>query len=195
MKKIVFALLLFLALVSCGNKSGSDDPVQASLKAFLFEKYPDFENISFDTIEAVDTAYFNDELIRREKLFALRMTQDDALYKKFVQEGKQKNAQLRYDNLLQDIRIKNGLDSIRASMGDSVNDIAFIIFQFSGSAVGGDKTTYFKETLAALTPDNEVINIAPKLNELFKATGRVIPGYRQLLKNEAGNAGDLGLAE
>lgn len=195
MKKIVFVLSLFLALVSCGNKSGSDDPVEASLKAFLVEKYPEFESISFDAVEAVDTAYFDDELIRREKLFALRMKQDDALYKKFVQEGKQKNAQLRYDNLLQDIRIKNGLDSIRASMGDSVNDIAFIIFQFSGSAVGGDKTTYFKKTLAAVTPDYEVINIAPKRNELLKATGRVIPGYRQLLKNDEDNAGDLGLAE
>lgn len=195
MKKILFVLSLSLTIISCGNKAGKEDPVQAALREFLVEKYPEFEKISFDAVEAVDSSSFDDELLRREKLFSLRMKQDDALYKKFVQEGKQKNAQLRYDNLVQDIRITNGLDSIRAVMGNNVNDVAFIIYKFSGSAEGGNKTTYFKETLAAVTPDYKVINIAPKQNELFKATGRVIPGYRQLLKGDLSSVEELGLAE
>lgn len=195
MKKFLFVLPFSLIILSCGSKTVEEDSVQKALEEFLIEKYPEFEKISFDTVEAIDSSSFDDELIRREKLFSLRMKQDDALYKKFVQEGKQKNAQLRYDNFVQDIRIKNGLDSIRAVLGNNVNDVAFIIYKFTGSAEGGNKTTYFKETLAAVTPDYEVINIAPKQNELFKATGRVIPGYRQLLKADPSNAEELGLAE
>lgn len=195
MKKLVVLLSISLALVSCGNKTGKEDMLQTALKEFLAEKYPEFEKITFETIETADSSSFDEELLRREKLFALRMKQDDALYKKFVQEGKQKNAQLRYDNLVQDIRIKNGLDSIRVDMGASVNDIAFYIYKFTGNAVGGGKTTYFKGTLAAVTPDFEVINVAPKQNDLFKATGSVIPGYRQLLKGDSADADELGLAE
>lgn len=195
MKKILTILSVSLLLVSCGNGAKKSGPVQTALRQFILEKYPEFEKVTFETIEKVDSCTFDQELLRREKLFALRMKQDEGLYKKFVIEGKQKNARIRYDNLLQDIRIKNGIDSIRIDMGEAVNDVAFNIYQFTATAEGSDKTTYFQAVLAAVTPDYKVINLAPKRNELFKATGRVIPGYRQLLKGDTASAEELGIAE
>ena len=195
MKKILTILSLSILLVSCGGKAEKAGPVQTALREFILERYPELDKVTFETIEETKTVTFDEEILRREKLFALRMKQDDGLYKKFVQEGKQKNAQLRYDSLLQDIRIKNGIDSIRVKMGDGVNDVAFTVYTFTAKAEGKDKVLNFRENLAAVTPDYTVVNLAPKSSELYKATGRVIPGYRELLKGDEASAEEVGLAE
>ncbi len=181
MKNHLILVLAFLSVISCTKKQ---DPTISAIQSYILEQYPDMETMAIDNIALSDSSTFEQEFMRRSKLFALRMRQDEALYKKFLEERKPKNAQMRYDNLVQDIRIKNGLDSLKQSMGESVNDIAFYIYEFTGKADAPTKSIQFNGSFAALTPDNEVICVAHKKADVMKVTGRVIPGYRQLLKDD-----------
>ena len=184
MKKTLLLLAALLLVASCGskNKQSNVDPVQQAVIQALLAEDEKLESVLFDSFEKVDSSTFADELLRRKKTFALRARQDELLYNQYLKEGKPKNAQLRSESLRKDKEVSRGLDSLGASLGSRINDIAFYDYVFTGRGIGEGYTVVFNYVHASVTPDCRVLAIRRKKTDLHKTTGKAIPGYEALIK-------------
>ena len=185
MKKTLLILAVLLAAVSCGNKNkkkSQTDPVQLAVIQALLAEDPKLETVLFDSFEKDDSSTFADEILRRRKTFALRERQNELLYNQYTRENKPKTAQKHFEDLQKDRKVSRGLDSISTALGNRINDIAFYDYVFTGRGIGEGYTVVFNYVYASVTPDGRVLSIRRKKSDLYKTTGKAVPGYEALIK-------------
>lgn len=172
------AALLF---ASCGGRT--PDPVEQAIKAEITgNMFQEFTDVNITKVEKVDSTTFRTELERRKKAFATKRDVDSEYLLKYMNEGKRRNAALKSESYRKDLMILGGLDSLETVHAAILDDVAYYDYCFSAEAKGQDMTMQFRDTYISITPDGRVISMTADRRDLHKSTGKVIPGYYELVK-------------
>ena len=172
MKSYIICIPLALLLLSCGGRT--PDPVEEAIKTEIMTNMnQQFKDVKITSVEKIDSTTFRTELDRRKKVFTTKRDVDS--------EGKKRNAALKNESYRKDLAILSGLDSIGTVHSDILDDVAYYDYRFSAEAKGQDMTMLFKDAYISVTPDGRVISMTAERRDLHKSTGRVIPGYFELV--------------
>lgn len=195
MKRIIFLLALTLTVCSCDKYK--DDPVCAAIAQKAMEPYGDQPyKATFDSITLLDSTTLAVEMDRRINAFNMKRQNDELLYIKYFKQSKKKNAARKCDDMSKDDEILKKLNALKEKMGDSLNQVAYYDYKFTATVKLSGKTLQMKDCFATVTPDNEVITLSSDVKSLHKATGKVIPGYLELISDTPEeDAGDKEIEE
>lgn len=189
MKKTVLIATAALVLASCGQKKS--DPVKDAITQYVSTNVSeDYTKFSFNTIEKIDSTTFREEFEHRKKAFEARRASDEKFILKYTQEGKQKNAILKTESFRNTLRIISGLDSLENVSSAILDDVAYYDYKFSGVATGSGARLDFTDAYVTVTPDYQILSMTTNQKDLHKSTGRVIPGYLDVVKGEDEESSD-----
>ena len=179
MKKIIpFAILLLLS----GCTDRTPDPVSEAVISEIMSYDPNFTKVKLLELVKLDSTTFGQEIERRRRIFESKKKSDEQSLLKYTAVKKNKNAALKQESLKRDVAILAGLDSIKMSISERLDDVAYYEYRFNAEAVSEGGKTLFKDSYAALTPDGKLLGIASKQDDLHKNMGVVIDGYLELVK-------------
>lgn len=179
MKKIILILGAALTLCACGKKT--PDPVAEAIVAEMTREIDQPCAISIENLQVLDSTTFATEFQRRIGIYELRLDQNTARMEKYIREGMKKNASKMYEELKKDTKIFNELNAMKEMMGDDTLKVAYYDCSFTyGGKIGNQKVAP-KQAFATVTPEGKVLTYGADRKDLHKATGLVIPGYRELL--------------
>ena len=182
MKKSII-LAAALVLVSCGQKQS--DPVQDAIELYIFENMPEmYTQVTFNTLEKVDSTTFREEFEHRKKAFEARLESDEKFILKYTLEKKQKNVALKTLSYKKTLRIIQALDSLEKASAGIMDDVAYYDYKFSATAKGQNARMDFEDTYATVTPDLRVMSMTTDIRDLHKSLGRAIPGYLDIVKGD-----------
>lgn len=177
---MVMATAVLMSATSCSDRNV--DPDRAALEAELASRVGPGAKVSFYTFEKIDSVTLGKELGYRIKVQDIRLRQNESLYKKYRSEGKETNAALKKEAMLQANRAVLELEKLRASLRDSLDVVVYYDYRFTGKASNKDNNAVFPEAYASISRDHEVLNIETDRKALHRGLGRVIPGYLDIIK-------------
>jgi len=177
----IFTIAAAVLLASCAGQQ--TDPVEEALRQEICFNMPQaFNNVSFATIELVDSTTFGQELDKRVKLFELKAKVEAEYAESYLAQGKRKNAEVKTESVKYCQEVLAALDSLRGALGSRIDDVAYYDYVFSARAAGKDGNMEFNQSWASITPSYEVIGLASKQADVHKGLGKVIPGYLDIVK-------------
>lgn len=182
MKKFVQFVLSALALLpacSCARKAA--DPIAEAIVAAMMQDIDQTCEIVVENLQKLDSTTFATEFQRRIGIYDLRLNQNTARMEKFIREGKSANAPRMFQTLQRDTRIYNELNAMKESMGADTLNTAYYDYSYTYSGKVGDRRIRTKTAYATITPGGRVLTFSAERKDLHKASGLVIPGYRELL--------------
>lgn len=181
--KAFLKIAMVLAIVSsCAPKA--EDPALTALKNKICGLVGEDAKIRVYSFEKIDSTTFGQELDYRIEVMNARYKQNMKLYDKYISENKSNNAALKLDVAKKTSTVIKGLEGLKESMGDKLDEVAYYDYKFSGKAEGGESYLDFPEAYATITPEGEVMTLETELKKLHKTMGRVIPGYMEIVKGE-----------
>ena len=184
MKALAKILILpLLCILMPGCREQAPDPLQEALEAYILQG----EEGSFQLyrIEKIDSTTFRTEFERRQNVYELKLKQENKLYRDYLSQNKPKNAKRLSEAIVRTCEIMNGLDSLKAGMEGRLDDIAYYDYVFSAKASSNSQYSEFQSAYVSITPAYEIITLTEDRKDLHKAGGRAIPGYLQLLGQDA----------
>lgn len=182
-KLIIAALFACLAATSCSETEKS--PLEEAVSQYVLTTAGNPEwKFKLKSIEVIDSTTFATEFDRRITVFNTRINQNTMLYNNYLKENKKNNATRKRDEILKDREILTRLYMARDEMGDAIDEIAYYDYKFSAAVSSGRQTVPFDDCFVAVTPDNEVLCFTRDPKDLHKSTGKVIPGYLEILGRE-----------
>ena len=177
------AAALLLILAGCGGNK-VDDPVGELIADELMEGTTEPYEFVFKHLERIDSTTYATEFARRIDVYGIQIDQNIARFEKFVKEGKKKNALKASEELKRGQKILGELEAMRQLMGDDTLRVAYYDYEFSGEArLPKGRKKVFEKGYATVTPEGRVLTLAGDPKDLHKATGLVIPGYKELLES------------
>ena len=179
MKRMLLCLLAVLALVSCGKKPA--DPVADAIAAEMMKEVDQPYTLQITDLKLLDSTDFATEFSRRIGIYNTRLDQNTARLEKYMKQGMKKNASLMFEALQKDTKIYNELIAMKEMMGDDTLKVAYYDYSYTYSGKVGDTRIPAKQAFATVTPDGRVLTFAADRSDIHKATGLVIPGYKELL--------------
>ena len=184
-KHSVIFLICALALAACA-KPAPEDPVAREIGRVVRNetKVP----VHIDNACITDSTTFEVELDRRRSIQELKIYQDSSYREKYLAKGMRTNARRHAESIAKSRKIIAGLDSIRASMGPSVKNIAYYDYVFDYcTADENGKPMKPKQAYATIRTDGTVLTWSPDHKNIHKRSGLVIPGYAALLEGLRGD--------
>ena len=183
MKKRFILLLagtaVLASLYSCTPKAPAD-PLGAAIESELMKNTVGDYSFKFTTLERVDTTTFRQEIEKRLSSFELILRQNQNLYNSYVRQNKKLNAERKAASVELDKQMIEHLTDLKENMLQQDN-VAFYSYKFVAKGKSGDNSFDTGEVYAAVTPDGRVIAMSKELKELKKLTGKVLPGYSDIL--------------
>lgn len=180
MKRHFLILICALAVAACA-KPAPEDPVAREIGRVVRSetKVP----VHVDNACVTDSTTFETELDRRRRIQELKIYQDSSFREKYLAKGMRTNARRKAEAIGKSRRIIAGLDSIRASMGAAVKDVAYYDYVFDYcTADENGKPMKPKQAYATVMTDGRVLTWSPDRKNIHKRSGLVIPGYAALLE-------------
>lgn len=186
MKKmlVIAAMALCVAACSLGQKP---DQYKDAVKEEIVRLVGADAKVSFNTFELKETTTYADELEYRKGLITARQAMNKMLKEKYENEKMSTNAHRKLTAMLNDEEVLKGLETIRERMAaaDSLDKVAYYVFQFTGEARCEGATTSFKDYFACVTPTGEVLSVTDNEKAIHKGLGKIIEGYRTILKSSS----------
>ena len=179
MRNIAKVLILSLLCIFASGCKEEPDPLQDTLGAYILQGQEG--SFRLYRIEKIDSTSFRTEFERRQNVFDLKLQEETRLYESYILQNKPKNAARHWDAMQRTHEVMKGLDSLRTTLEDRMDEIAYYDYVFSGQAVTGNRYTEYQDAYASITPSLEVITLTANRKDLHKAGGRAIPGYLQML--------------
>ena len=179
MRNIAKILILSLLCILASACKEDPDPLQDTLGAYILQGQEG--SFRLYRIEKIDSTSFRTEFERRQNVFDLKLQEETRLYESYILQNKPKNAARHWDAMQRTHEVMKGLDSLRTTLEDRMDEIAYYDYVFSGQAVTGNRYTEYQDAYASITPSLEVITLTANRKDLHKAGGRAIPGYLQML--------------
>lgn len=179
-KHFIFFLLCALALAACA-KPAPENPVAREIGRVVRSetKVP----VYVDNARITDSTTYEVELARRRSIQKLKIYQDSSYREKYLAKGMHTNARRHAESMAKSRKIIAGLDSIKASMGGAVKDIAYYDYVFDYcTADENGKPMKPKQAYATVKTDGSVLTWSPDHKNIHKCSGLVIPGYAALLE-------------
>lgn len=179
MKKMLLLASALLAVCACTQKQA--DPVADAIVAEMMKDIDQPYDIRVFDLSRLDSTSFATEFQRRISIYDIRLDQNMTLFEKYVNEGMTTNATRKYEALKRDTKIYNELNVMKEMMGDDTLKTAYYDYAFTYKGTVGGQKIAPKKAFATVTPDGRVLTYAADRKDLHKATGLVIPGYKELL--------------
>jgi hypothetical protein len=179
MKRYFVIVLALLALASCTKKQA--DPVADAIVAEMMKDVDQPYQLQITDLKLLDSTTFATEFQRRIGIYNTRLDQNTARLEKYMKQGMKKNASLMFESLQKDTKIYNELITMKEMMGDDTLKVAYYDYSFTYSGKVGQTRVPAQQAYAAVTPDYRVLTCVSDKRDLHKATGLVIPGYKELL--------------
>ena len=174
-------LLLILARTVCACTQKEPDPVADAIVAEMTKDIDQPFDISVHNLQVLDSTTFATEFQRRIGIYDIRLNQNTERLEKYIRQGMKKNATLMYEELKKDTKIYNELLGLKEMMGEDTLKVAYYDYSFTyGGKVGNSKLPD-RQAFATVTPEGKVLTYAADRRDIHKATGLVIPGYKELL--------------
>ncbi|MBR0222895.1 MAG: hypothetical protein IJL93_01320 [Bacteroidales bacterium] len=180
MKKIALFALAVLAVCACSQKKVAD-PVADAIVAEMMKDIDQAYEIRITDLQMLDSTSFATEFARRIGIYDVRLDQNTARMEKYIREGKSKNATRMFQELQRDTKIYNELNAMKEMMGADTLNTAYYDYSFTYSGKVGEQRVAPKQAFATVTPAGKVLTYSAERKDLHKATGLVIPGYKELL--------------
>lgn len=180
MKRFLILLFATAAVFSCTAPKQAD-PVAEAIIAEMTRGIDQPCQIKIENLQLLDSTSFATEFSRRIGIYDLRLDQNTERMEKYIREGKKKNATKMYEELKKDTKIFNELNAMKEMMGDDTLSTAYYDYSFTYSGKVGDARIPAKQAFATVTPAGRVLTYVSDRGDLHKATGLVIPGYKELL--------------
>ena len=178
MKKLILFACTMLALSACTPK---EDPLAAAIVSAMTREIDEPCQIRVTNLQKIDSTDFATEFGRRIGIYDARLKQNAFRMEKYLRDGMRNNATRMFHEIQKDTKIFNELNVLKEMMGDDTLKVAYYDYSYTyGGKVGSQKLPS-KQAFATVTPDGRVLTYAAKLSDLHKATGLVIPGYKELL--------------
>lgn len=184
MKKII--LLLAAAAVICSCNPYKNDPVAQAIEKTTLSNYPDQPHrFRFQKLEKIDSTVFRTEVDRRIGTFEAKIRKNKELYHKYVRTGFTVNADIKKQTLMNDSVILIKLHALKEEMGPKLDEVAYYDYKFTAFGKVGDIPFDLIDYYATVTPDNECLTVSEDVNAIHRATGKVLPGYMEIVKTIA----------
>ena len=180
MKRFIVLACVVLAMAACTQKKEMDPVSQAIVDEMMKDVDLPYD-IQITDLKLLDSTTFAVEFERRIGIYDTRLDQNSARMEKYMREGKKKNASLMFEALQKDTKIYNELNAMKEMMGDDTLNIAYYDYSYTYSGKVGESRIAPKQAFATVTPDYRVLTFAADRKDIHKATGLVIPGYKELL--------------
>ncbi len=185
MKRILTLTALAAMLAACSGPK-TEDPVKTAIQAAVAQQLGEFQYFNFTALELVDSSNFAQEIERRRSTLELRRQQNLKMAEKYAGENKPRNAQHVREKAEDDARNLEGLAQIeqRLAEHDSLQLMELYVYKFSADAklANGTKSE-IRDFHAGITPDGRVIGLAQKQLAVYKGTGALLPGYREIFED------------
>ena len=177
MKRFFVAAFAAVLLFSCSEKR-PEGPVADAISSELMKDVNEEYNFVFNELTLLDSTTFATEFARRTNVYEIQLDQNVVRLEKYTREGKRKNAEKVFAEYKRGQKILSELEDMREMMG------AYYDYSFSGEArLSKGRRKIFERGYATVTPEGKVLTLASDRKDLHKATGRVIPGYNELLES------------
>jgi len=176
----IFIFLCAAALV-CACTQKQPDPIAEAIAAEMTKGVDLPCDIKVENLQLLDSTTFATEFGRRIGIYDIRLDQNTARMEKYISQGMKKNASRMYEELKKDTKIYNELNAMKEMMGDDTLNVAYYDYSFTYGGKIGDQKVPSKQAFATVTPDGRVLTYGAERSDLHKATGLVIPGYKELL--------------
>ena len=171
-------------LGSCGRgKPVLNEQEQAVVNHLAKDIEGDY-SFEFSSFEVIDSTTMATEIDKRIDAFSAILRQNYNLYNGYVQAGKKKNAAKKEEAILLDTEMLKMLQEYKADNTDTIDEIAYYVYRFACEGKSQDAIYRYKEAYAAITPDNRVIGVSTDLKNLLRSTGKVIPGYSDIISGD-----------
>lgn len=185
MKLSVGTLLpLLTAVILCISCTVEQDPIATAIGKELLKDVPEGGKFRMDRMEKIDSSTFRTEFGRRTELFETKANADFKLYNDYFERGLRQNVARKLADIDRDRMIVDSLKVMLERMGDDADKVAFYDICFSAEASVGGASQILTDCYASVTPDGEVLCITRDRKDLHKTTGKVIPGYLELIKED-----------
>ena len=178
------SLIIAAALVLAAACTPEKDAFQLALENAIAEKYGEGTKVRIEICERVDSTTFGQELEYRQKVFDLRLAQNQKLLVKYRDQGKPNAAQMKREAILHDNQVIEGLARMHDELGAKLDEIAYYDYRFSGRVTLNGSSKELKDYYATVTPEGEVMNFDAHQKYLHKPMGHIIPGYVELVKGD-----------
>lgn len=178
-KRLCFAALPVLAAALCfGACQTRFAEEKAAVGAKIVETMGEVTNLKFNTFEQIGQTTVGEEVEMRTNLFKTKLEQDQKYFDMYSAGGvlgkaSQKKAAIERDQLH-----LTQLDSIRNTLGDGLNAVAYRDFKFSAVGKLPDGKLEATDWYAAIAPDGTVLSLVQDKKNLHKGLGITIPGYK-----------------
>lgn len=179
MKRYFVIALALLALASCTKKQA--DPVADAIVAEMMKDVDQPYQLQITDLKLLDSTTFATEFQRRIGIYNTRLDQNTARLEKYMKQGMKKNASLMFESLQKDTKIYNELITMKEMMGDDTLNVAYYDYSYTYSGKVGKTRIPAQQAFATVTPDYRVLTCVSDQRDMHKATGLVIPGYKELL--------------
>ena len=118
-------------------------------------------------------------------MFDLKLQAETGLYQDYSFQNKPKNAARHWEAMQRTKEAMQGLEGLKAGMEGRLDEIAYYDYVFSAKASSDSQYSEFQSAYVSITPAYEIITLTEDRKDLHKAGGRAIPGYLQLLGQDA----------
>lgn len=179
MKRYFVIALALLALASCTKKQA--DPVADAIVAEMMKDVDQPYQLQITDLKLLDSTTFATEFQRRIGIYNTRLDQNTARLEKYMKQGMKKNASLMFESLQKDTKIYNELITMKEMMGDDTLKVAYYDYSYTYNGKVGKTRIPAQQAFATVTPDYRVLTCVSDQRDMHKATGLVIPGYKELL--------------
>jgi uncharacterized lipoprotein NlpE involved in copper resistance len=196
MKKIITAILMIMTFISCNNtnkekeekKLMPDDIVEKNAEAFLADKLNDPTSYEFVSLKIVDTISFKQNIEEYKRMGETDMKWNEDRIEKLLDYKKTLPSLFDKDELnkqkqelVENKKMLNGIDSIETSLGEKVNQTAAYLYEFSfrgKNSLGALVINNYYLQVSA-EPDFEVLNMTNETDKLL-ITPNGFPGLKEL---------------
>ena len=169
---------------SCGRGKPVLSPQQQAVVEYLAKDIEGESSFEFTSFEVTDSTTMATEIDRRIEAFNSILRQNYNLYNNYVQAGKKRNAAKKEEAILLDTEMIKFLGEYKKDHADTIDDIAYYVYRFACEGKSEGAIYRYKEAYAAITPDNRVIGVSSDLKNLLRSTGKVIPGYSDIISGD-----------
>ncbi len=185
----LFAYVGISALLLAGCVEEKKSPVEEALEkaaaGIICESRtglkPEEVAVSLESVAQVDSSTLADEIERRRDIFQLKMERQSILESRFLEKKMKVNARRQHIRMEQSAKIIAGLDSIAFMRDPQRDSILYRIYLIKGKAETFDEVFPLNGYYAVLTPDGKALAFTKDRKALHKGTGRLIPGYEDML--------------
>ena len=166
-----------LTLSSCENKYPAE---KEAVAAKITEMKGEVKHLKFNNFEQIGQTTVGEEIEMRVNQFKTKLEQDQKFLDMYTAGGVLGKASRKKIAVERDQLHLTQLDSIRNSLGEGLNAIAYKDYKFSAVGKLADGKLEATDWYAAISPDGKVLNLVEDVKKLHKGLGSTIPGYKAM---------------